>query len=307
MASAPAKIILLGEHAVVYGMPAIAAPIHSMRAYACAQPSDTMLSIRSTELAQRVDMDAPLPHRSARPMQQLLQIASRYFDVREPTGDLVIGSDIPVAGGLGSGAAVSAAAIRAFAALFDRSISDEDLNQLVFTIEKIHHGTPSGIDNTVVVYERPVYFERGKDLKLLTVGSPCHIVIADTGIATMTHVAIARVRKRYHERQSETEEVFARIGQAASGARHALECGKQARLGALMSENHRLLCQLGISSPVLDRLVNASIAAGALGAKLSGGGIGGSMIALVDSSTIEAVKRALRLAGAASLVDFVLT
>ncbi|MDE2857598.1 MAG: mevalonate kinase [Chloroflexota bacterium] len=304
--SAPAKIILLGEHAVVYGMPAIAAPIQSLRAYACAQPSDTMLSIRSVELEKSVAMDAPLPDDSARPLQQLLQIASGHFGVRKPTGNLVIRSDIPFAGGLGSGAAVSAAAIRALAALFGRGIPNEALNQLVFEMEKIHHGTPSGIDNTVVVYERPVYFERGKDFELLTVERPCHIVIADTGRAAMTREAVGRVRQRYDERQSETEELFLRIGQVVSDARHALECGEQGRLGALMNENHRLLRHLGISSPELDELVDASIAAGAVGAKLSGGGMGGNMIALVDGSTVQAVRRALSLAGAVSVVDFVL-
>ena len=157
-----------------------------------------------------------------------------------------------------------------------------------------------------MVYERPVYFERGKDLELLTVERPCHIVIADTGRATMTREAVGRVRQRYDERQSETEEVFLRIGQVVSSARRALESGKQGRLGALMSENHQLLRHLGISSPELDGLVDASIAAGAMGAKLSGGGMGGNMIALVDGSTVQAVRRALSLAGAARIVDFVL-
>ena len=305
--SAPAKIILLGEHAVVYGMPAIAAPIQSLRAYACAQPSDTPLRIRSIELEKSVALGSPASDDSLRPMQQLLQIASSYFGMREPTGDLVIRSDIPVAGGLGSGAAVSAAAIRALGALFGRSVSNEDLNQLVFEMERIHHGTPSGIDNTVVVYERPVYFQRGKDLEMLTVKRPCHIVIADTGRAAMTREAVSRVRQRYEQRQTETEEVFERIRQVASNARGALESGNQRQLGALMSENHRLLRQLGISSPELDGLVDASMAAGAMGAKLSGGGMGGNMIALVDGSSVPAVRRALSLAGAVSVSDFVLS
>ncbi len=304
--SAPAKIILLGEHAVVYGMPAIAAPIRSLRAYASAQPSDTALNIWSSELETRVSIDAPLSDDAARPMRQLLRMAANYFGISKATGELVIKSDIPFAGGLGSGAAVSAAVIRALAALFGREMPAEDLNQLVFEMEKIHHGTPSGIDNTVVVYERPVYFERGKTLELLTVEAPCHIVIADTGRATKTREAVDRVRQRYAERQSETEEIFRRISQVVGSARRALESGAQPQLGALMSENHEMLRQLGISSPALDNLVEASIAAGALGAKLSGGGMGGNMIALADSSTLTALRRALSLAGAVSVIDFVL-
>ena len=304
--SAPAKIILLGEHAVVYGMPAIAAPIRSLRAYASAQPSDTALNIWSTELEKRVSIDAPLSNDSARPMRQLLRMAANYFGMSKATGELVIQSDIPFAGGLGSGAAVSAAVIRALAALFGREILAEDLNQLVFEMEKIHHGTPSGIDNTVVVYERPVYFERGKDHELLTVEAPCQIVIADTGRAVKTREAVDRVRQRYTERQSDTEDIFQRISHVVRSARRALESGQQPQLGALMSENHEMLRQLGISSPALDTLVEASIAAGALGAKLSGGGMGGNMIALADGSTLPALRQALSLAGAVSVSDFIL-
>lgn len=305
--SAPAKIILLGEHAVVYGMPAIAAPISSLRATACAGPSDAVLSVRSVELGKRVAIDSPAPDEAARSMQQLLQIASGYFGLRKPTGELVIRSDIPLAAGLGSGAAVSTAAIRALSALYGRSVPIDNLNRLVFEMEKIHHGTPSGIDNTVVVYERPVYYRRGADLDLLTVGRPCRIVIADTGRAAMTREAVGRVRRRYQERQPKIEGLFLGIGQAASSARDALESGNHVRLGALMSENHRLLRRLGVSSPELDGLVDASIAAGAMGAKLSGGGLGGNMIALVDGSTVQAVGRALKTAGAANVVDFVLS
>lgn len=305
--SAPAKIILLGEHAVVYGQPAIAAPVPSLRAYASAQPSHNALNARSIELNQRASLHRPASAAAARPLRQLLQLAAGYFGLSDARGDLVIQSDIPVGGGMGSGAAVSAAAMRALAALYGRQIPDEALNQLVFEMEKLHHGRPSGIDNSVVVYERPIYFEHGKDLAPLTVKNACHILIADTGHAAKTSAAVARVRQGFTKNQAAAEAIFARIGKLVRSARQALEGGQQRQLGALMNENQRLLRQLGISSPALDTLVEASMAAGALGAKLSGGGMGGNMIALLEQeSSCQAVSQALTGAGAARIVHCVI-
>lgn len=304
--SAPAKIILLGEHAVVYGQPAIAAPVPSLRAYASAQPSHNALNARSIELNQRASLHASA-HAAARPLRQLLQLAAGYFGLNDARGDLVIQSDIPVGGGMGSGAAVSAAAMRALAALYGRQIPEADLNQLVFEMEKLHHGTPSGIDNSIVVYERPIYFQHGKDLAPLTVKNACHILIADTGHAAKTSAAVARVRQSFTENQAATAAIFARIGKLVRQARQALEGGQLRQLGTLMNENQRLLRQLGISSPALDSLVEASMAAGALGAKLSGGGLGGNMIALLEQeSTCQPVSQALTGAGAARIVHCVI-
>lgn len=302
--SAPAKIILFGEHAVVYGIPAIAAPIPSLRAYASAERTDQPLSIRSLELDESIAIDSPEPSASALPMQRLLRLASEYFGLSNPKGDLAIRSDIPIAGGLGSGAAVSAAAIRALASLFGREITNDELNRLIFEVEKIHHGTPSGIDNTVVVYERPVYYRKGNELRFLTIGQRCHFVIADTGRASMTREAVNLVRQGYDKQGSETEAIFQKISSVVVNALSALERGMHSQVGELMSENHLLLQQLGVSSNELDQLVDVSVTAGAMGAKLSGGGLGGNMIALVDASGVEAVKRALVLAGALKVIDF---
>ena len=302
--SAPAKIILFGEHAVVYGIPAIAAPIPSLRAYVSAERTDQPLSIRSLELDESIAIDSPEPSASALPMQRLLRLASEYFGLSNPKGILAIRSDIPIAGGLGSGAAVSAAAIRALASLFGREITNDELNRLIFEVEKIHHGTPSGIDNTVVVYERPVYYRKGNELRFLTVGQPCHFVIADTGRASMTREAVNLVRQGYDKQGSETEAIFQKISSVVVNALSALERGMHSQVGELMSENHLLLQQLGVSSNELDQLVDVSVTAGAMGAKLSGGGLGGNMIALVDASGVEAVKRALVLAGALKVIDF---
>ncbi len=103
-----------------------------------------------------------------------------------PNLEIKITSTIPVASGLGSGAAVTVALTRALAAHLNYSMTDEEVNAFTYEIEKLHHGTPSGIDNTVVTYAKPVYFVKGQPMEIFKVGRPFTIVIADTGISAPT-------------------------------------------------------------------------------------------------------------------------
>src|SRR5690606_29176624 len=118
----------------------------------------------------------------------------RALDAAPPSATIRIRSDIPIASGLGSGAAVSTALARALCALLERELDDAALNTLIYEVEKIHHGTPSGIDNTVIVYERPIYFMRGKPIQPVTIGAPFTLLIGDTGKSASTREAVAGVR-----------------------------------------------------------------------------------------------------------------
>lgn len=291
--SAPGKIILLGEHAVVYGMPAIAVPISTLRAAAAINAKDIPLTILSADFA--ADSDA-LPN----PLESMRALTLDYLQIPHPRGEIIIRSDIPIARGLGSGAAVSAALGRAIAILLGKDIPDDALNRLVFEVEKIHHGTPSGIDNTVVVYEKPIYFVKNQAIETLEIKQPLHILTADSGQASLTREAVAHVRQLYQRNPAQTRTILENIRLAAEQARICIRNGDHVRLGELMTENHQQLQGLNVSSPQLDRLVDAALAAGALGAKLSGGGLGGNMIALVKKSGLNAVKDALVKSGAAS-------
>ena len=192
-----------------------------------------------------------------------------------------------------TGAAVSAAIGRAIARLHGTNLPDEALNQLVFEVEKQHHGTPSGIDNTVVVYELPVYFVKGGSVEFIDIAAPLWIVLADTGIASPTRDAVVDVRSQVRLAPAQTTRLFDDIGAIVIDSRHCIERGNTTRLGELMTANHCLLRALSVSSPELDHLVDAALGAGALGAKLSGGGRGGNIIALVDKESAPAVKQSL--------------
>ena len=303
-ASAPGKIILFGEHAVVYGRPAIAVPVNQVAARAIAiaeprQPSGTVI-IQAPDISLESGLsDLPPDHPLA---IAVISVLKRLEIIRPPAFILRISSTIPVAAGLGSGAAVSVAIIRVVSAFLGRPLPNEQVSELAYEVEKRYHGTPSGIDNTVITYNMPVYFVRGQPVAIFHVARPFTIVIGDTGIKSPTATAVGDLRKFWQADPIPYERLFDQTGQIAEAARRLIESGRTAELAPLMQDNHRLLQEMGVSSPELDHLVKTAQASGALGAKLSGGGRGGNMIALVDPQQAESVAEALKLAGARSTI-----
>jgi mevalonate kinase len=299
--SAPGKIILFGEHAVVYGRPALAVPVAQV--HADVDVSDSAhpgIWIDAPDVDLHAELNTlPSDHPIASVIHNL------FFLVRVspfPNLEIKLSSTIPVASGLGSGTAVTVALTRAVASHLGHSMSDEQVNALAYEIEKIHHGTPSGIDNTVVTYAQPVYFIKGQPIEIFKVRELFTIVIADTGISAPTKESVGDVKKLWEGDKIKWESIFDRIGEIARNARISVESGQWKALGELMNENHALLQKLTVSSPELNRLVEAARNAGALGAKLSGGGRGGNMIALVEPEKAEEVSLALKKAGAKNTI-----
>jgi mevalonate kinase len=219
-----------------------------------------------------------------------------------PNLDIRIASTIPVASGLGSSAAVTVALTRALASHLQRGMKDEDVNAFAYEIERIHHGTPSGIDNTVITYARPVYFVKSQPMETFKVGQPFTFVIGDTGVPAPTNEAAESVRQLWLKDPSRLENAFDKIGEVSFSARCAIEAGMHEWLGELMNKNHALLQDLTVSSPELDRLVEAARSAGAFGAKLSGGGRGGNVIALVKSEMADTISLVLKAMGAKNIL-----
>jgi mevalonate kinase len=296
--SAPGKVILFGEHAVVYGRPAIAAPVPQVRARARIFPA-SRCTIEAPDIHQRIDVArAPADD----PFARAVRLACQAVGEPLPPWRIVVTSDIPIAAGLGSGAAIAAAVIRALLAGFEHPLEDAVISSLVFEVEKIHHGSPSGIDNTVVVYERPVWFVRGHPPEPFAVAHPIHLLIADTGVPSPTRDVVEAVRRARAQEPARFEALFDEVEAIAHQARAAIEGGDIPALGPLMNANQELLAQMGVSSPALERLIAAARAAGARGAKLSGAGRGGNMIALVAEADMAQVAEALRAAGAARVL-----
>lgn len=300
-ASAPGKIILFGEHAVVYGRPALAVPVTQVHAEVEVSDSPRAgIWIAAPDVNLHAELNSlPSDHPIASVINNFLFL-SRVSPF--PNLDINISSTIPVASGLGSGAAVTVALLRALSLHLNHPMTDEQVNAFTFEIEKLHHGTPSGIDNTVVTYAKPVYFVKGRPIEILKVGVPFTIVIGDTGIPAPTKESVGDVRKLWEADKARWEKVFDEVGKLAKKARISIERGKTKELGGLMNRNHALLREMTVSSAELDRLVEAARRAGALGAKLSGGGRGGNMIALVEPDLAEAVSRSLKEADAKNTI-----
>jgi len=313
-ASAPGKVILFGEHAVVYGRPALAVPVTQV--HADVNVSDSSRSgiwIDAPDINLHAELNTlPSDHPLASVIHNFLFISSRVSsspltslpggEGKFPNLEIKITSTIPVAAGLGSGAAVTVALTRALASHLNYSMTDEEVNAFAYEIEKIHHGTPSGIDNTVVTYARPVYFVKGQAMETFKVGKPFTIIIGDTGISAPTKESVSDVRRLWLTDKSRWETIFDKIAEISFTARRAIEQGHWEILGELMNENHQLLQKLTVSSPELDGLVAAACNAGALGAKMSGGGRGGNMLALVRPDLAETVSASLQEAGARNTI-----
>ncbi len=301
-ASAPGKAILFGEHAVVYGCPALAIPISSIRAQATGKASAKPLTIVAEDLPGSPLTILPGDSGIGQPLALMARLTAKQLEAENLLGEVRIQSNIPIASGLGSGAAVSAALGRAIAQLHGADLPAENLNRLVFEVEKLHHGTPSGIDNTVVVYERPLYFVKDAAFEFLDIAKPLWLALADTGVASLTRDAVAAARALAESAPRQTAQIFGEIAAIVDEAKACIERGSADRLGALMTANHRLLKALTVSSPELDCLVDAALKAGAMGAKLSGGGRGGNIIALADEATMPRVKNSLIDAGAKRVI-----
>jgi mevalonate kinase len=211
-------------------------------------------------------------------------------------------STIPSAAGLGSGTAVSVALARALSAHLGHPMSNDDISAIAFEVDRLHHGTPSGIDNTVVTFGRPVFFQQGKPIEFVGIGAMLTLVIADTGVRAPTKESVADVRRLWEGNKPRWEAVFAHVGEIVLEARRALESGDGATLGGLMNKNHGLLQEMTVSSGKLDALVRAAREADAWGAKMSGGGRGGSMLALVEERKAAKVEEALWEAGARRVI-----
>ncbi|MGE5223145.1 MAG: mevalonate kinase [Omnitrophica WOR_2 bacterium] len=307
-ASAPGKIILFGEHAVVYHRPAIAVPVPDVHARAIVNPDPRGSPGKVHIQAPDIQLDQFLSNLPEdQPIAKAVWTLLKFLNLDQPPAcTLRVTSTIPLAAGMGSGAAVSIAILRAFSAFLGHPLADEQVSMLAFEVEKIHHGTPSGIDNTVIAYAMPVFFQRRQNesplIETFQVKAPFRLVIGDTGIPSRTADVVGEVRRAYQSDTHHYESLFDAVGARVLQARQAIESGDSRLLGHLMDENHELLCQIGVSSSELDRLVKAARSAGALGAKLSGAGRGGNMISLVTPENEEGVVQALLSNGASRVI-----
>lgn len=303
MASGGGKVILLGEHAVVYGRRALAAPIPlAIRARASeVTRAGVELSIARWGVAQH------LPHAAASEVgkpegyQKMLDIIFEHLNCQGRNLRIEVFPSIPRAMGLGSSAALAVAVIRALNQCLRLKLSDQEVNALAYRCEQAAHGTPSGIDNTMATYGRFISFQKqevGKEAAVLAVKTarPLPVVLGMTGVPSLTVDAVQRIRSAWEYNKELYNRLFDQIDALAGLGIEAVQSGALEDLGELMNICQGYLNALQVSGPEIENLVQTARAAGALGAKLTGGGIGGSIIALCKQNTAE-VAQQIRAAG----------
>jgi mevalonate kinase len=302
VATAPGKIILLGEHAVVYGRPAIAAPV--WQTVATATVADLTAGSGCLIVARDIDLQLRLADAGDdQPLALVARLAlARLKLPANPDWRIELTSEIPIASGMGSGAALGTALVRGIFAHADHVAEPALVSAMVYESERIYHGTPSGIDNTVIAYGMPIWFVRGQPPVPFAPPAPFTLAIADSGIRSPTKETVGDVRRGWQAEPACYEARFDAIARCVTRGRDAITGADWNTLGESMDENQRLLAQLGVSSAPLDRLIEAARRAGASGAKLCGGGRGGNVIALVEEDTLAPVRDALRQAGAVRVV-----
>ena len=273
------KVILLGEHAVVYGVPAIAVGI-DRGARASATRLDTGGPSRLHVRGWNVDVgEGDREHDLGRAFGALLQISREQAPSIAQESLLVEAeADLPPGGGLGCSAAMGVAIARAI----DPSASVETISARVMAWEQIFHGNPSGIDAAVAARGGCVLFEKGRPLDAVRVRGGLTLCIGNTGLASGTKAMVDAVARYRWRRPQIVDKAFAGIRALVRNASLAIEDGDRFALGRLMDLNQMLLSGLFVSTQEIETMCNLARSSGAMGAKLTGAGGGGSVVALVN-------------------------
>jgi mevalonate kinase len=281
---APGKVILFGEHFVVKGKPAIGVAVN-VYAKACAGVGQGVVESRQLGLLLDLDSGRVLDKGLLRVYQELSSRIGLAKDFH-----VIIDSEIPIAAGMGSSAAVAVSTAHALATLKGVEPDKKLIWEVSFEAEKIYHVKPSGVDNTLSTYGGVLFYQRG-EFKRVEVKWPddIYMVIVDSGVKRSTGQVVEDVLRRYEKYHRIMSGIYDAAGVLVEEALKALERGDFTRLGELMDINHGLLVSLGVSTPLLDSLLWTVREAGALGAKICGAGRGGVIVAVVDEVRLPKV------------------
>lgn len=287
-----AKIILIGEHAVVYGQPAIALPLTTVNVKVTVENAETETNIHSSYFTGNL-ADFPVSG-----IKHLINYLIEKNEIEQPL-KITIVSDLPAERGMGSSAAVAVALIRAFYAYMNKPLTKTRLLNLANISEKDTHKNPSGLDAATCASEQPIWMVRNQVLKNFPINTHGYLVIADSGVKGKTSQAISVVKERLMQNPDETQKQIADLGQLTFNARDALASDDIESLGKIFNDAQDILRKLGVSSSQLDNLIDISLENGSLGSKLTGGGKGGCFICLTKSiADASGLSQALLNAGA---------
>lgn len=295
------KLILAGEHAVVHGYPAIAAPLPALSALAWVVPGSNGFTITSEGFPEVATLET-----RQGPLAPLAEAARDALDrmhidpVALPPLCVQLTSTIPSGGGMGSSAAVTVALVRALYKFFGFPLDPTILQDIATQAECMVHGTSSGIDPAAVSATTPIRFRKGEAPHPIPLQTSLHLVVADSGERSATAPMVQKVREAIAT-DPDARETLDALGAIAPRMETALVAGDLDTVGALMNDAHAGLARLRLSTPKLDAIAQAARDAGAQGAKLSGSGGGGVVVALTSREQAGTVAKHMQEAGATSV------
>lgn len=294
-ASAPGKLILFGEHFVVYGFPAIATAIEAR----------TMAEVEKADKYALEDNRPETPGYKMEKYGQQVDSIRRIFAAmglnpgKTPI-KIALGGDLVAASGVGASGASCAAIAAALNSYFGLGFDKNRINDIAYEGEKGYHGTPSGIDNSCSTFGGFILFTKGPSKNLvapLDLQLSISMVIGNTGITSNTAKVVEEVKKLKEESPEKFKAIFDMYSRVAADAKEAIENKDLGQIGSLMNKNHGLLREMGVSCKEIEELVDIALKNGALGAKLTGTGKGGLVIALVNDGDAGKISAAFESAG----------
>ncbi len=282
------KVILFGEHFVVHGVPGIVSAIDAT--------NDAEVKKTATGITVRDVRKAAKGYAEEKKLQQLESIdrilKAMGIEPKTVAFDILLGGTLPGFSGLGASAASSVAIARAIAQEYDIKLTDERVNEIAYEAEKAYAGTPSGIDNTAATFGGLLWFKKNmkggaNTIEKLHIREPVEIVIGSTGVVANTKAMVEGVAERKRKHPEKYDALFEQAEALALIGRKALLDFDLKKVGELMNDNHRLLQEIEVSHEKLDLLVGIARKQGAYGAKLTGGGGGGCMVALTPGRELQ--------------------
>jgi mevalonate kinase len=280
-------VILFNEHFVVYGLPAIASAIGAKTTALVERRAGSGFEIKD----ERPETKGYKAEKMSQQRESLdIMLKFMNIDTKQNAFVVTLAGDLIAASGVGASAASCAAIARAFSDELNLNYSDEKVNSVAYEGEKGYHGTPSGIDNTAATFGGLIWFKRegaSQLMERMRLRKPVEIVMGNTGMVADTKTVVADVKERREREREKYDRIFKQAEQLAFKARNQLEAFNLQELGAYMNENHNLLQQIGVSCRELDELVDFTRECGALGAKMTGTGRGGYMVALTPGKELQ--------------------
>lgn len=272
---ATGKIILIGEHSVVYGKKAIAFPFAGVGIHTTVQKKPT-IHIQSKYFSGTLDEMKQIA--SMHNLVLLIEVLQKNLAL--PNFNLSIQSSIPSERGMGSSAAVAVSIVRAFFDWQNLALDNKTLLKYVDYSEQIAHDNPSGIDAAATSGTQPILFEKGQPFEAFPLNVDAYLLVADTGIKGQTRQAVKDVATLVNQQSQSVQAIIDQLGDLTLEAKTAIIQNQAKRLGQIMTASHHLLQKLTVSNQTLDEAVEIALDNHALGAKLTGGGRGGCLIVL---------------------------